>query len=208
MSDIQNPQPGAQNIRDFSEHRIRGARTGELVTSHVHGKYEEVVRGGRVFVVSTPVAGITVTANMLYSVASANAILGLYNPTSDQYLHVLRTQVATATVTACNLVWAVISPLQVAVNPTGVSARNPRDLTKGGHKAIAFDGSVACSGLGVTAFYRMLLPALPTGIGRVALTEDDEEILIPPYGFAGVFGDTTTAATVVFGSLMWEEVPV
>lgn len=207
MTDIQNPQPGAQNIRDFSEHRMRGTRTGELGTSQIHGKYEEAVRTGNVWTVSTPIAGITVTANMLQAVASANAILGLYNKSADRNLHILRTNVQTATATVCNIVWAITTPLQLSTNPTGVSARNNLTWSAGGHQAVAFNGSVACSGIAATVFYRMIVN-LPTGAGRVSFTEDDGEIIVPPYGFAGVFGDTTTAATVVWGALTWEEIPV
>src|SRR5688572_25752685 len=100
MSDIQNPMPGAQQVQDFSEQRLRGTRTGGLGVAHLHGPSLEPARSGRLWTVSTPVAGITVTANMLFSVASSNAILGLYNKTSDQYLHVrtLNVQTATATV--------------------------------------------------------------------------------------------------------------
>jgi hypothetical protein len=207
MSDIQNPRPGAQNIRDASEHALRGTRTGDLAISQAHGKYLEAVRSGRVWTVSTPAAGITVTANMLFSVASSNAILGLYNKTSDQYLHILRANVQTVTATVCNIVWAITTPLAIAVNPTGVDGRNNLDFSSGGHKAVAFNGSVAVSGHGVTSYYRPIV-ALPTGAGRVSQTEEDGDIVIPPYGFAGVYGDAVTTATVIFGSLVWEEVPV
>lgn len=207
MSDIQNPMPGQQNIRDSSEHRLRGTRTGELAFSQAHGPTLEPARQGRLWTISTPVAGITVTANMLFSVASSNAILGLYNKTSDQYLHVRTLNVQTATATVCNIVWAINTPLQLATNPTGVSGRNNATLASGGHQAVAFNGAVACSGMGVTSFHRMILN-LPTAAGRVTHTETDPEIVIPPYGFAGVFGDAATTATVIWGYLTWEEVPV
>lgn len=206
MSDIQNPMPGAQQISDFSEHRLRGTRTGALATTQAHGPTLEPARNGRLWMISTPVAGITVTANMLYSVASSNAIVGLYNKTSDQYLHVRNMKIQTATATVCNIVWAINTPLQLSTNPTGVDGRNVATHEAGGHRAVAFNGSVACSGMAATIFYRMV-GNLPTGIGRVVYEETDPEIVIPPYGFAGLFGDTTTAGTVVWAHLTWEEVP-
>jgi hypothetical protein len=205
MSDIQNPMPGAQHISDMSEHRPRGTRTGELAVSFAHGLYLEAARTGNMWMVATPVAGITVTANMLYSVASSNAIVGLYNPTADYLAHVTRLTVATATATVCNLVWAVNTPVLIATTPTGFQARNLRTFAEGGHKMIAFNGAQAVSGAGVTEYFRQVL-ALPTGSGRVQWVDEHVDIVVPPYGFLGLYGDTATTATVIHAWMSWEDV--
>src|SRR5437660_6995195 len=88
-----NPTVGARIASDNTEVNPRANRTGEQATAAAHGTWLEALRQGNVWTISTPLAGITVTANMLTSVASANAIVGLYNKSAGMALHILRAEV-------------------------------------------------------------------------------------------------------------------
>jgi hypothetical protein len=209
MTDIQSGRPGVQNISDGSENYPRSTRTGELGMSPVHGTFLEALRTGNLWTISTPLAGITVTANMLTSVASSNCIVGVYNKSGGAYLHITRLNIVVASAaTATGFVWGFNTPTTYTTLPTGVAkAYSHRGQTKGNSPyAIAFDGSVAVSGGAATDLVRPIL------CGQINLPlnaeETDDDLIVPPLGFLGVFGDTVTTATVVKASLTWEEVPI
>lgn len=207
MSDIQNPKPGLQVIQDGAENRPRSTRTGELGVSQVHGTWLEALRTGNVWTISTPSAGITVTANMLVSTASANAIVGIYNKGTG-YIHISRLSIVVASAaTATGFVWGFNTPTSLATMPTGVAkALNHKTMTKSATpNTVVFDGSVACSGMAATDILRpVLCGAINTPINA---EETDDDLYIPPNGFLGLFGDTTTTSTVVKASITFEEVP-
>src|SRR5438132_9305536 len=156
MADVLMQRVGPVVGADGTPSPVRATRDGALVGQEAHGTFYEAVSRGNVWTIATPVAGITVTANMLSSVASANAIVGLYNPTTNTNLHILRAIVALVTViTACNFNWAVNINTLLSPVPTGVQrAHNNLTFAIGGHKAKAFDGTVAVSGAGVTDLFR------------------------------------------------------
>jgi hypothetical protein len=199
---------GAQ---DGTEVGPRANRTGELAIGAAHGTWNEAVRQGNMWTISTPSAGITVTANMLVSVASANAILGLYNKSAagGVNLHVTRMSLVIASAaTITNLVWGFNNVATLSPIPTGVArARNHKNLTANSASpgAVAFDGSVAVSGAAATDLFRPIV----AGVVNTPLTveEFDDDLWVPPGGFLGIFGDTVTTSTVVRGFITWEEVP-
>lgn len=205
-----NPTVGVRStVGDGGEINPRANRTGELATAAAHGTWLEALRVGNIFTISTPIAGITVTANMLTSVASANAIVGLYNKSQAVNLHILRAEIvigSNATATGC--VWGFAAPAAVSPNPLGVQrVRNHKQLTIGaGVAAVAFDGSVAMSGIAATDLFRPIVAGLVNT--PITVEEFDDDLLVPPNGFIGIFGDTTTTAAVVKAALTWEEVPI
>src|SRR2546421_4820350 len=107
MADVLMQRVGPVIGADGSPTPLRGARDGALVGQDAHGRYYEAVARGNVWTISTPTAGATVTANMVGSVASSNAIVGLYNPTTNYNLHNIRTvlRVAVSPTTAWNFFW-------------------------------------------------------------------------------------------------------
>lgn len=204
-----NPVVGVRPASDNTEVTPRATRTGETSVSATHGTWLEAIRQGNVWTISTPTAGITVTANMLVSTASANAIVGLYNKSTGSHLHVTRLEVvigSNATVT--NLLWGFNTPVVLATTPTGVArAKNHKALTVGNSPAaVAFDGTVAVSGALATDYFRPIVAGVVNT--PVTVEEYDDDIFVPPGGFIGVFGDTTTTAAVVRAALTWEEVSI
>lgn len=202
-----NPTVGVRVAQDTNEVNPRANRTGELAIAAAHGTWNEAVRQGNMWTISTPTAGITVTANMLVSVASANAIIGVYNKSQGSHLHVTRMSlVVGSAATVTNFVWGFNNPTTLATIPTGVArARNHKNLiAQQSPAAVAFDGTVAVSGAAATDLFRPIV----AGVVNTPLTveEFDDDLWVPPGGFLGVFGDTVTTSTVVRGFLTWEEV--
>lgn len=195
---------------DGSEVGPRANRTGELTVAAAHGTWNEAVRQGNMWTISTPTAGITVTANMLVSVASANAIIGLYNKSTGVNLHVTRMSlIVGSAATVTNFVWGFNNVATLSPIPTGVArARNHKNLLANAASpgAVAFDGTVAVSGAAATDLFRPIV----AGVVNTPLTveEFDDDLWVPPGGFLGVFGDTVTTSTVVRGFMTWEEVPL
>lgn len=204
-----NPTVGARVAQGSAEVNPRANRTGELATGAAHGTWLEAIRNGNMWTIATPTAGITVTANMLVSVASANAIVGLYNKSTSSYLHITRAEVIVASAaTATGFVWGANSPTALSVVPTGVThVYNHNLMTLGpSPAAVAFDGSIPVSGAAVTAIVR---PIVGGAINTLVNVEEfDDDLWVAPNGFLGIFGDTVTTSTVVKASLTWEEVPV
>lgn len=205
-----NPTVGAITASDTNEVNLRANRTRELATGAAHGTWCEPVRQGNMWTIATPNAGITVTANMLVSVASANAILGVYNKSTGLNLHVTRMSLIVASAaTVTNLLWGFNNVVTLSPIPTGVArARNHRNLTANSASpgAVAFDGTVAVSGAAATDLFRPIV----AGVVNTPLTveEFDDDLWVPPGGFLGIFGDTVTTSTVVRGFMTWEEVPL
>jgi len=194
-------------LADGAVSEVRLDKTGSVVVSRGHGTYYEAASRGGVFTISTPLAGIIVTANMLTSVASSNTICGIYNPTNNYNFHIIRAVVVVpSNATATGVNWGTISTGAI-INPvpTGVQrAKNSGSLVLGGHKARAFDGSVAVSGSGATDLFRQVAVGLINT--PLSVVEADNDIIVGPGAFAGLFGDTTTTAAVVKASITWEEV--
>ena len=62
MQSIFNPlqtQVGPQNLPDGNFGLIRGGAQGEMVTTHLHGKFYEQARRGNVYIAYSVVAGVT-----------------------------------------------------------------------------------------------------------------------------------------------------
>lgn len=203
-----NPTVGVRIAGDSAEVNPRANRTGELATAAAHGTWLEPIRRGNLWTIATPTAGITVTANMLVSVASANAIVGVYN-NGQQNVHITRAEVIVASAaTATGFVWGYNSPTVLAVIPTGVTHSTNHNLLNTGTPpgVVAFDGTVAVSGAAVTFLLR---PIVGGAINTLVNVEEfDDDLWVPPNGFLGIFGDTVTTATVVKAALTFEVVPL
>lgn len=203
-----NPTVGVKLLQDGAESPGRSTRTGDLSTSATHGTWLEALRTGNIWTISTPLAGITVTANMLTSVASSNCIVGLYNK-GGGYAHILRAEIVCGSnATATGFVWGYITPTGISPAPTGVAkAKNHKTLTLGSSPmTVAFDGSVAVSGSGVTDLFRPIVAGLINT--PITVEEADDDLIVPPNGFIGIFGDTVTTNAIVKAALTWEDVPL
>lgn len=203
-----NPTVGVRVLGDGSEANPRVTRTGEQSTAAAHGTWLEALRVGNIWTISTPLAGITVTANMLTSVASSNCIVGLYNK-GGAMAHILRAEIVVGSnATATGFNWGYITPTGISPAPTGVAkAKNHKTLALGSSPTtVAFDGSVAVSGSGVTDLFRPIVAGLVNT--PITVEEFDDDLIVPPNGFIGIFGDTVTTAAVVKAAITWEDVPL
>src|SRR2546429_6254491 len=69
MADVLMQRVGPVVGADGTPVPLRGTRDAALVGQDAHGRFYEAVSRGNVWTIATPLAGITVTANMLSSVA-------------------------------------------------------------------------------------------------------------------------------------------
>lgn len=208
---IQSPTVGPKTSADGATVPLRAERMSGLVVQPAHGELYEAASRGNVYTISTAVAGIVSTAAMVVSVASANAIVGLYNPTTDTNLHITRAIIVQVSGTAVTggFVWGTIA------SPTGITGKgttgyNNKTFTKGGHKAYAFDGSLPATGSAITVPFRYVGGLFPgtISVGAGATFEEvEEDLVVGPGCFAGIFFAIVGTNTTVTGSLSWEEVP-
>ena len=215
MTDLQNPMVAyaGAGAAEGNETRLRSERTRGLVVQQAHAAYAEECIRGNTWTISTATAGITVTALMLVSVASAIPIVGLYNPSSSSKNLVIHRGMAIQTTgTVCNFVWGAVAAPSMTIADGVTTGKNNFTLASGGHEARAFAGATAMVGI-----------ALPFRFGWGATVEGatvagtvlaggtdwvDGEIVVKPANFVGIFGVTITTAGVVKASIVWSEVPV
>lgn len=208
---MQDPKVGVRLAADGSDVQLRSARTGELAVTKAHGEYYEAAGRGNCWTVSSAAAGVVATAAVVIGVSAARPIVGLFNPTSNINCHITRAVIVQVSGTAVTggFVWGSVSN-PTAITGTGVSAINNKTFTKGGHTAYAFDGSTIVTGITTTVAFRYIAGFFPGAMtaGQTATFEEvEEDIVVGPGAFLGIFyvaaGTNTTAA----GSLSWEEVP-
>lgn len=206
---------GPLGAPDNTETRLRTTRTKDLVVQPAHGEYYEAAARNNIWTISTAAAGVAITANMVQAVASANAIVGIYNPTSNINCHITRAVIVYVSGTAVTggFCWGVTSAASnaaSAITSAGVNGRNNRTYVKGGHQAIAFDGTIAVTGSGATVLFRYIGGLFPGAIGAggsATFEETEEDLVVGPGAFAGIFGVASGTNTTVTASLSWEEIP-
>jgi len=209
--DIQNPIVGPRSISDGSEPQLRAGRTAELIVQPAHGElYEETARGN-IWTISTAAAGINATTVVAAGVSAARCIVGLYNPTSDTNLFVTRTvivQVSGSAVTGGYVWGSVASP--TAITSTGQLGVNNRTMTSGGHRAYAFNGSTIVTGITTTVLFRYIGGFIAGTIAagqNATLEEVEDDLVVGPGCFLGVFVAVAGTNTTATGSLSWAEIP-
>ena len=209
---IQSPTVGPKTSADGATVPLRSERMSGLVVQPAHGEMYEAASRGNVYTISTAAAGIAVTAAMVVSVASGNAIVGLFNPTTDTNLHITRAVVVQISGTAVTggFCWGTIAS-PTGITSKGVTGLNNKTFLKGGHKAYAFDGSLPATGAAITVPFRYiggLFPGAITAGNGATFEEVEEDLVVGPGCFAGIFYTASGTNSTVTGSLSWEEVPV
>lgn len=175
-----------------------------------------------VWTIATPVAGVTVTANMALGTASLNCIVGLLNPAGNpKPAYIRRAELillVSGTAVTNGYVWGVCSATQAAViTSTGVTAA-VNGLTylavthgaAGGPVVESFGGAggtlsvLAGTTAGSVAFYRPF--GAPTSTAPATVEYPDDDMVVAPGTFLGLFPGSAGGGTpVVSGSITWSE---
>lgn len=163
--------------------------------------------------ISTPLAGIAVTALNLITVASSLPIVGVHNPaTSGVRVNIRRAICQIVTGTAATFVWGAITTSTIVV--TSGAARRHSDFavwTSTLSKAIYFNGTQAV--VGTPNYFRLLAGPLAgaTIVGQnCTYTESEDEggsLVLLPGATIGIFADVVTAGPVR-ASLTVTEIPL
>lgn len=198
-------QAGPRFVADGSENKMRGGRTGEIITSDAHGRYHEAVSRGNVWVAANTAAQATSTSS-----ATATGLI-LTNPAgSNRLLSILDITVGVGAAVAAafevGLFANVASQTQAAVvQTTPITPRN----------ALIGSGQIG-SGLAASA---ATLPAAPTHIrtllasGWVTATAQSIEVIKDEVaGAICLLPNTAVSIQSVVGtqsiiaSITWEEI--
>lgn len=211
MSDIQSPIVGPRFDAEGSETALRADRQGNLVVQPGHGEFYEATARGNIWTISTAAAGVVATAAVAAGVSAFRPLVGLFNGTGDTNLHITRAvivQVSGSAVTGGYVWTSVASP--TLITGTGVSARNNRTFTSGGHKANAFDGSTIVTGITTTVLFRYFggFNAGTIAAGQNAVLEETEtDLVVGPGCFLGLGVAVAGTNTTATASISWEEIP-
>lgn len=219
MSDLQNPTPGPRFITDGQEGKLRNTRTGELTIANVHGPYHESASRQMIWTVRTATAGITVTALMVVSGASATAIpiIGLRNASGSARLLSLidaTIHISSGTLGANGFHWAMYGGAAGAAISTGSQSAGVSHYlgTAGTTVGYAFAGATALTGASGDMLAMRMAGGPTTGAAaaNAPLTFYeylDGKIVLGPGVFIGLFAGAAGTSPIVSASLTWEEVP-
>ena len=197
------------NMGDGMVAPVRGDNTGAMMVQYAHGRYQDAVRRGNVFMVTNSAA----QALSLNSTTATGIIL--WNPpNSAKNLVFLEAMIALGSLPAGVALALLTGGSQPAV-PTGTATTNVGNgilnaLVGFGNKSVA---SVYSAATLTTAQIQRILPlataatvAASTSFPPFAKDEISGALIVPP-GNAISLQCLTTAITVI-GQLTWEEVPI
>jgi len=211
--DLQNPVVGPRVVADNQYPQLRAERTAALVVGHAHGEMYEEVSRGNVWTISTAAAGIAIATSVgIPATAANNPIVGIYNPPGSVNMHVTRTILVATTGTAVTggFAW-YLSANPTGITSSGVQARNNKTFVKGGHYGIAFDGSTPVTGQTVApTLFRQFGGGFPGALAagtNSTLEETEEDIVLGPNNYLGLYAVLGATGLNVVGSLTWAEVP-
>ena len=224
---------GQRFLADGAQAESRLDRTGALVVTEGHARFQEAVYRGNVYSIATGQGTSTITnalvalnANTIGLAATAVPIVGLWNPLTSTVNIVIMRCVLTACANTVTtpvppgaFVWAGITG-QSAIS-TGNIPMNRKTLQQAGSQCKGFNLSPALTGLvgtmGIldTADFTN---AGPVTYGTVANTsiipsiggaQDFEgSLIIPPGGVLALLNTISTTTFSASARLMWEEVPL
>jgi hypothetical protein len=227
-------KPGVVVAQDGTYPELRGGRTGELLSSDAHARFQEATYRGNVYAGGmqlTSIANATFTtatslSATLATAATATPIVGIWNPSTSLVNAVILQAVVETIITALQVtgtggyVWCAFIG-QVASISTGLSPINRKTFVSTGSQVknlagVALTGLqntgsfLSASGLGSPA---LNLSTLQTAAGLMpsngpAIDNIDGSIIVPPGGILGLFAATTPVAISCATSLLWEEIPL
>lgn len=201
---------GPQTLADGAEARPYAGRRGELIMAQLRGKYSEASQRGRLYVGSTPAAGVTVP---IYSSTTQQCVL--YNPVgSGVVLSLLRTRIGyiSGTMVAGHFCYANQTLLTSAI--TGTQSALVQNLklaaaAAGGSSALLFTAATVVAMTYLMNVGQSQVVQAATATNTPWTQEDDLDglITIQP-GSAIAVAANVAAAVVANISLVWEELPI
>lgn len=217
----------AQSNSPGANPAIRQGQLGDVIVSELHGRfYEQVYRGAVYSTGATLTALVSANATATGLSATAQPIVGVYNPANSPVNLVLlqaSIQLAANNLTSGAAPGALVWVYSVGNNviSTGGTPFNRKTLAAAGSYAKTYNISTALTGLtnNLAVFegaqFQNVTGLTYTTLGSTALLPSyggvqnfDGSIIIPP---GAVFALMNTVSSTVFSAstnLMWEEVPV
>lgn len=206
----------------------RAGNMGDLIVSKLHGDfYESNYRGACFSVGSVAAVALAAThATATGLTATATPILGIYNPLSSGYNAVINQATLNSFI---NNVTSVAPGAYVWVQATGqsgmaaagVAPTNRKSLLASGSVCRGFGGASAMTGLvgSVAIVHAAPFPLasglLTTTVAAATPTPSvggmetyNGSLIVPPGGILGLMCTLAVTTHSVFGSIVWEEVPV
>lgn len=214
-------QVGPQTVTDGSTPAVRLGKSGENIVQELHGRfYEQNYRGGMYTFGLSNTTLVAANAIATGLTATAQPVIGLYNPSTSLVnlvilqASIVQTTIANSAVAPGGFMW-VYSAGNNAIS-TGSNPINCKTLAAAGSSAKAFACSTALTGLtNNLAVFRGTSIAPMNAAGNataVTLTQGasvenvDGSIIIPPGGFIGIMNQVSTTTVSVSVGLLWEEV--
>lgn len=217
---------GPQTVSDGSTNVIRTGKTGEVIVSDAHARFQEAALRGNLYsggMTTTSISNVTFTTGTVD--ATCTPIIGLWNPTgSGKNLVVLQARlqcvITAATATGGgSFVWA--TSLNNTSISTGITPLNRATLAASGSVAKVY-ANTALTGLttslsireasalqgGTNGNYSMVGTAVGFAVSGGSATIDhiDGAIIVPPGGVLALLCTTTPVAISAASSILWEEV--
>jgi hypothetical protein len=173
--------------------------------------YQEAVRQGNVYTLSTAAAGVTIAAANVYSAANPQPLVGIYN-TSSTYNAVIWRSVmtwASGTAGAQGLVWAVVAPPSTGLTAAGVTTAALNNKTFLATSQMKQYVNSALTGA-TTSLFRFIggptTGALAANSNQTYYEETAGDIIVPPGGCLGLFAAAAGTSPIVAASFTYEEV--
>lgn len=218
-----NSQVGASANADGSNPAVRSGKTGELNVGDVHGRFYEQAYRGNIYtfgISSTALVAANAIATGL--TATAQPIIGLYNPSTSAVNLVILKATVVMTVVANSAVapggFAWVSSIGNTAVSTGSTPFNTKSLAASGATAKAFAMSTALTGLTNNLAFLKESDIAPinaagpaTAIHQaqgVTFEQVDGAIIVPPGGVVGIMNQISTTTVSLGVGIIWEEVAV
>lgn len=190
---------------------IRVGRDRGLMIQHAHARYQEAVRQGRVYTLSTLAAGVTIAAANVIAAANSQPLVGIYNNTTLYNAVIWRATAvwASGTAAAQGLVWGVVAPPSTGLTAGGVTTAALNNLTFLASSQMKQFVNSALTGATSALFRFMGGPttgALAANANHTYWEQTDGDIIVPPGGCLGLFAAAAGTSPIVAASFTYEEV--
>lgn len=186
--------------------------SGAQRVQDAHGRYTEAAFAGRIYSLSTAVAGVTVAAGHL--IGAGTPLVGIYNPTgSGKLVSILRAacSVNSGTTGAGGFAWGYMNaPTTTITTATGAAEVNQSTFVAGGSGVRTYIATA------VTGLVSVLLRHIggPTAGAAAAngnlITQEETAgaILIPPGTSVGLYAALAGTSPIVNAAMEFEVLPL
>jgi hypothetical protein len=193
---------------------VRIGKDRSLMVQTTHAIYQDAVKNGKVFTISTALAGVTIAAANVSSAANPQPLVGVFNPTgSGVNLVIWRAwhSWASGTAAAQGLHWAISAPPSTLLTAAGVTTSSINNLTFIASSVARQFVNAAMTGAVLTPLRFLGGPttgALAANANMSFFEETGGDIIVPPGGICGIFASSAGTSPIVAASFTYEEVPV